>query len=269
MDGQIVGFAAGKKVTVTRGHRRVAGPRGQGDRFSSDESRPRLAKERSLRETPVVTVAPPTCAYHLYVKLGWADCRTHRNMAGGEWNCVNRIVTMDQVRRNCYYFDIKLFVIILFRIVVSQYQGPKQEIDALNAYLKLMRAAETVTVRSMTSLPKGLSLTQFSALEALLHCGSMCQTHLAKKLLKSGGNITLVVDNLEKAGWVLRQRDPRDRRFITISLTDKGRTLITGIFPSVAANINRELKILSAAEQFTLGWLCKKLGTQSQSSAKN
>jgi MarR family transcriptional regulator, 2-MHQ and catechol-resistance regulon repressor len=145
----------------------------------------------------------------------------------------------------------------------THYQGSKEETDALNAYIKLMRAAETLTARSHAVLPKNLTLSQFAALEALLHRGSMCQSELAAKLLKSGGNITLVVDNLVKAGLVTRQRDEQDRRFITVSLTEKGRSYISELFPKVVANITKEFGILSSAEQFTLGWLCKKLGTAS------
>lgn len=143
----------------------------------------------------------------------------------------------------------------------THYKGSKAETDALNAYIKLMRAAETITVRAHSVLPKNLTISQFGALEALLHRGPMCQSELAAKLLKSGGNITLVVDNLVKAGWVTRQRDEADRRFITVSLTDEGRTYITELFPKVVANITKEFGALSPAEQFTLGWLCKKLGT--------
>ena len=60
---------------------------------------------------------------------------------------------------------------------------------------------------------------------------------------------------------MVRQRDQEDRRFITVSLTESGRAYIADLFPKVAASITRELGSLSAAEQFTLGWLCKKAGT--------
>ncbi len=144
----------------------------------------------------------------------------------------------------------------------TNYQGTKAEIDALNAYIKLMRAAESITARAHTVLPKDITLSQFSVLEALLHRGPLCQSELAGKLLKSGGNLTLIVDNLEKSGLVTRERDQEDRRFITVSLTDKGRAFITGLFPQVAASITREFAALSSAEQFTLGWLCKKVGAR-------
>lgn len=142
----------------------------------------------------------------------------------------------------------------------THYRGARPETDALNAYIKLMRAAESVTTRAHVVLPKEVTLSQFGVLEVLLHRGPLCQSDLAGKLLKSGGNITLIVDNLEKAGYVMRERSSEDRRFVTVSLTDTGRVFITELFPKVAASITRELGALSSAEQFTLGWLCKKAG---------
>ena len=142
----------------------------------------------------------------------------------------------------------------------THYRGTRAEIDALNAYIKLMRAAESVTSRAHAVLPKEITLSQFGVLEVLLHRGPLCQSDLAGKLLKSGGNITLIVDNLEKAGHVVRERSSEDRRFVTVSLTGSGRVFIAELFPKVAASITRELGALSSAEQFTLGWLCKKAG---------
>lgn len=144
----------------------------------------------------------------------------------------------------------------------TNYQGTKEEIDALNAYIKLMRAAESVTTRAHAILPKEITFSQFGVLEALLHRGPLCQSELAGKLLKSGGNLTLIVDNLEKMAFVVRERDEKDRRFIRVSLTEKGRDFIAGLFPKVARSIAREFSTLSPAEQFTLGWLCKKVGVR-------
>ena len=145
----------------------------------------------------------------------------------------------------------------------TNYQGTKAEVDALNAYIKLMRAAESVTARAHTVLPKDITLSQFGVLETLLHRGPLCQSELAGKLLKSGGNLTFIVDNLEKLGLVVRERNQEDRRFITVSLTEKGHAFISDLFPKVAVSIAREFAALSSAEQFTLGWLCKKVGSRS------
>ena len=70
---------------------------------------------------------------------------------------------------------------------------------------------------------QGLTHGQFGTMEALFHLGPLCQRELGEKLLRSGGNLTMVIDNLEKKGWVRRERQPDDRRKVLVSLTPKGR----------------------------------------------
>jgi MarR family 2-MHQ and catechol resistance regulon transcriptional repressor len=144
----------------------------------------------------------------------------------------------------------------------TRHRGTIEEINALNAFIKLQRAAESVSARVHSVLPQDLTITQFGVLEALHHIGPLCQSELAEKLLKSGGNLTLVVDNLEKAGYVHRERDPADRRFVVVKLTPKGQTFIAALFPKVVANVTREMASLSSTELFDLGRLCKKIGRQ-------
>jgi MarR family 2-MHQ and catechol resistance regulon transcriptional repressor len=142
----------------------------------------------------------------------------------------------------------------------TRHQGPPAEVAALDAYIKLMRAAESVSMRAHVVLPASVTFTQFAALEALLHLGPLCQSQLAAKLLRSGGNLTLVVHNLERDGLVVRKRGAEDRRFVQVALTAKGRKFITALFPKVAASLTREFAVLSAAEQAALARLCRKLG---------
>ena len=141
-----------------------------------------------------------------------------------------------------------------------RHQGSKAETLALDAYLKLMRAADSVTARAHVALPAHLTLTQFAALEALYHLGPLFPSELASKLLKSGGNLTLVVKNLERDGLVTRTRETGDRRFIKVELTPKGRRFIGALFPKIAANLTREFAILSARDQLALARICKRLG---------
>lgn len=132
---------------------------------------------------------------------------------------------------------------------------------ALTTYTKLMRAAESVTgrVHRVLSVPK-LTISQFGVLEALYHKGPLCQKDIAAKILKSTGNITLVIDNLEKQGLVRRERDMEDRRYLTIHLTETGAALIAKVFADVEASIVTEMASLTESEQEVLGNLCKKLG---------
>jgi MarR family transcriptional regulator, 2-MHQ and catechol-resistance regulon repressor len=150
----------------------------------------------------------------------------------------------------------------------TRYQGTVAEIMALNAYIKLMRAANSVTTRVHRHLTSvHLSLSQFAVLEALYHLGSLSQRDIGKKLLRSGGNITMVIDNLEARGLVTRARSKEDRRFITIELTEAGLQLIREVFPRHAQAILREMQSLTPEEQEELGLLCRKLGLQSAEEA--
>lgn len=101
-------------------------------------------------------------------------------------------------------------------------------------------------------------------MEALYHLGPLCQRDIAKKFLKSTGNITVVIDNLEKRGLVARVRDAEDRRFFIIRLTNDREKLISGIFPLHSEAIIREMGVLSEEEQIELGRICKKLGLSSK-----
>jgi MarR family 2-MHQ and catechol resistance regulon transcriptional repressor len=132
---------------------------------------------------------------------------------------------------------------------------------ALNSYTKLMRSAESVTSRvGRVMSADGLTISQFGVLEALHHKGPLCQRDIATKILKSTGNITLVIDNLEKQELVRRERISDDRRYLTIRLTAKGESVISSAFANVEAAIVAEMNALTADEQATLGRLCKKLG---------
>jgi MarR family 2-MHQ and catechol resistance regulon transcriptional repressor len=143
----------------------------------------------------------------------------------------------------------------------TKYRGKQEEVRALNSFIKLMRAAESVMNRTQQRLKEyNLTASQFGAMESLYHLGPMCQRDVGAKLLKSGGNITMVVDNLEKRDLVTRKRDTGDRRFITVDLTPAGRKLIEEIFPVQLAGIVEDMSVLSDAEHEQFGALCKRLG---------
>ena len=132
---------------------------------------------------------------------------------------------------------------------------------ALDVYIKLSRAADSVTQRINGHLQNySLTISQFGVLEALYHLGSMQPSQLAQKVLKRSGNMTLVIDNLVKRGLVTRQRRPDDRRCIDISLTKEGEALIEEIFPPHVAGVVETMGALSPDEQQQLAALCRKLG---------
>jgi MarR family 2-MHQ and catechol resistance regulon transcriptional repressor len=128
---------------------------------------------------------------------------------------------------------------------------------ALDAYVKLRRAVNALQAREAETLREaGLTESQF--------LGAMCQKELARKILKSAGNLTTVIGNLERNGLVTRCRSGADRRVMTIDLTRRGRRLVQSIFPRHAAVLTRAFAVLEPEEQLRLGSLCKRLGTQSR-----
>jgi MarR family 2-MHQ and catechol resistance regulon transcriptional repressor len=150
-------------------------------------------------------------------------------------------------------------------MIRTQYKGARDEVRALSAFVKLVRAAESVSMRIHRHLADaGLSVSQFGVLEAIYHLGPLSQSEIAKKILKSTGNITLVIDNLEKRDLVKRERQEDDRRYYSVRLTTKGRRLISSTFRRHAAKIVVEMGALSSAEQEALGDLCRKLGLRLQ-----
>ena len=145
----------------------------------------------------------------------------------------------------------------------TQYQGSREEIDALNAFIKLTRAAESVNLRINAHLKKHrLTVSQFGVLEALFHLGPQLSSELGDKILKSSGNMTTVIDNLENRKLVYRIRRPEDRRCIDVHLTDEGQKLIEAILPAHIAGVVKTFQVLSSAELGQLGALCKKVGIQ-------
>ena len=108
----------------------------------------------------------------------------------------------------------------------SKYNGSGKEIAALNTYIKLIRATESINSSINNLLTKeGFTESQFRVMDALYHLGPLSQKSLGEKLLKSGGNITMVIDNLEKAYNGIKERvcDEQGnlRRFVNFYLNDE------------------------------------------------
>lgn len=145
----------------------------------------------------------------------------------------------------------------------THYEGKKEDELTLNAFIKLMRATESINSRLNAHLSKAnLTVSQFGTLEAIYHLGPLNQKTLGEKLLKSGGNITMVIDNLEKCNFVERRQDPSDRRSMIINLTPKGEQFISDFFPEHLDHIRGEFEVLTSEEKKNLALICKKLGVR-------
>jgi MarR family transcriptional regulator, 2-MHQ and catechol-resistance regulon repressor len=142
------------------------------------------------------------------------------------------------------------------RVQTSDYQR-----SILRTYTQMMRATDAVTTKMHRHLSDhSLTISQFGVLEALYHKGPLCQRDIGLKILKTSGNMTTVIDNLEKRGLVIREKDMNDRRRISLKLTEKGFDLINTIFPIHAKIAEQAFSVMNTTELATFGNLLKKIG---------
>ena len=147
----------------------------------------------------------------------------------------------------------------------THYSGSAREKRALDVFIKLLRAGNSVSSEANRHLDEhGLSPSQFAVLEALHHVGPMCLSDLSQKILRTAGNLTMIVDNLEKRGLAKRMTGSKDRRFVRVEITPKGSDLIRRVFPAHAARIADLMSRLTPGEQEQLASLCRKLGAISE-----
>lgn len=148
----------------------------------------------------------------------------------------------------------------------THYSGTPNEIRTLDTFIKLTRCTNSILARLAERNSLGdLTPSQFAVLEALYHLGSMTPGEISAKVLKSGSNLTTVIDNLERDGLVRRERDEDDRRVIHVRLLEAGKNKLEDVLPNHVAALVEEFGVLSADEQARLSQLCKKLGQRKES----
>lgn len=130
----------------------------------------------------------------------------------------------------------------------------------LKTLIALSRATNSVHRREYKTIKEGgLTVSQFSVLEVLYHKGALKVQEIIEKTLSTGGNMTVVIENLVKDDLVMRYKAPEDKRVNLISITDKGKALIDSIFPNHIENINEIFNVLTEEEKKSLIAISKKL----------
>ena len=120
------------------------------------------------------------------------------------------------------------------------------------------RAVSQIAERSIADA--GLCLSDFAALEALLHKGPLTITEIQAKVLLASGSMTAAVDRLERKGLVIRRATPSDRRAKVLELTPEGKRVVEAAFRRHAAALEAAMATLNGTEKRQLHGLLKKLG---------
>lgn len=136
-----------------------------------------------------------------------------------------------------------------------------QPVAAPRLWIVLARCHHAVSqIAERTVSESGLCLSDFAALEALLHKGPLTITEIQSKVLLATGSMTAAVDRLEKKGLIIRKLTPKDRRAKVLELTPDGKQLIETAFQRHAAELEAAMASLNSTERRQLHRLLKKLG---------
>src|SRR5580698_10851660 len=140
------------------------------------------------------------------------------------------------------------------------------ELSGAKVYTVFSRAYRSVDAYLQARITsRGLYMSDFAVLEALLHKGALTVAVIAEKVGMGESSIVPGVDRLEALGFVRRRRARTENRStITIELTQPGHKLIREIYRSHAGDIERILRPLSGAERIELYRLAKKVGLHSE-----
>ena len=136
-----------------------------------------------------------------------------------------------------------------------------EDLSGLHLWLILWKACRALENQALASIAGlGLGLSDFAALELLLHKGPQPVNTIGKKIMLTSGSITTSIDRLAAKGLVRRALSPKDQRVRLVQLTAKGRKIITCAFSQHRKDMEQAAAALSPSERRQLTRLLKKLG---------
>lgn len=137
-------------------------------------------------------------------------------------------------------------------IEIKKNSGLHTNVVFLNAYKTLKKN----TGKSI--MKNGLTETQFGVLDILYSKGPMTISELLVKILGTSGNITVVLKNMERNGWLTKTIYKKDNRKCIIELTDEGRRIFEKVLPDHREEIEDFFEFLTTEEKENLINILKK-----------
>lgn len=134
----------------------------------------------------------------------------------------------------------------------------------LKAFIGISRTTQALHKRAGNIFSKGgLTSAQFAVLEALYHKGDLTINEIMESILSTSGNMTVVINNLEKEALIERKPNPKDKRSCIIMITATGRQKIEEIFPMHVKDLAESFAGLEEEEKELLVRLLRKIRTRS------
>lgn len=118
--------------------------------------------------------------------------------------------------------------------------GLKEELQQTKPFRSLQQEAQLNIVRTSNVLtdafekmlkPSGITGTQYNVLRILRGAepGGLCRNEVSQRLLNRMPDATRLLDRMEVAGLVRRERSQTDRRQVYTHITPKGRELVDSL----------------------------------------
>ncbi|QEZ92203.1 MULTISPECIES: MarR family winged helix-turn-helix transcriptional regulator [Proteus] len=147
--------------------------------------------------------------------------------------------------------------------ITKQWQRERPDLDI--SPMGLIGRLGNVTLHLSREMEKvfsqfGLNTSSFDVLATLRRSGepyTLSPGEMLSTLMVTSGTMTNRIDQLEKAGWVIRKVNPEDGRGFLVSLTPQGLELINQVIEAHTENQKRLVSGLSQQEQQTLNQLLK------------
>ncbi len=142
--------------------------------------------------------------------------------------------------------------------------------NAVKSMVVMRKAFRTIDAKVSESFKEDhLTPTQFGVLDVLYAKGSMKIGELLESMLATSGNMTVVIRNMEKKGWVTRTTCPNDKRAYLVALTEQGCQVIEHALPLHIAKIEEVFTVLTDEEQAELIRILKKFKPCEQNNLQN
>ena len=135
---------------------------------------------------------------------------------------------------------------------------------SLRLWLRLLSCTTRVEDKIRQKLREtfGITLPRFDLMAQLeRHPDGLSMGELSRRMMVTGGNITTIVDQLEKEKLVVREVGANDRRSFTVKLTQAGRDAFTDMaiaHEAWVANMFEGLSVTQQTELYTLLGAMKK-----------
>jgi DNA-binding MarR family transcriptional regulator len=140
---------------------------------------------------------------------------------------------------------------------------------SLRLWLRLLSATTRIedTIRQRLREQFGITLPRFDLMAQLeRETEGLTMGQLSRRMMVTGGNVTTIVDQLEKEKLVQRQSLPGDRRAFRVSLTPEGRQAFAAM---ATAHESWVVELLSPLSERQQEQLHKLLGTLKSGTVKH